>query len=98
MISNKDSNCPNCGGYLKYYDKVPRMIKTKGGIKTYLSVRRFKCSNCYKLHRELPENIFPYKHYEAEIIKGVLDGFITTDTLGYEDYPCEMTMSRWARK
>lgn len=98
MISNNDSNCPDCGGNLKYYDRVPRLIRVKGGVKTYLKIRRFKCNDCYKLHRELPDNIFPYKHYDAEIIKGVLDGYITTDTLGYEDYPCEMTMSRWTRK
>ncbi|MEQ2698093.1 DUF6431 domain-containing protein, partial [Hungatella hathewayi] len=46
-------------------------------------------------HRELPDYIFPYKQYEAEVIRGVLEGFITCETYGYEDYPCEMTMVRW---
>ena len=31
MISNKVSNCPKCGGELKYYDKVNRIVKQKGG-------------------------------------------------------------------
>ena len=26
---------------------------------------------------------------------GVIEGLITPETLGYEDYPCEMTMHRW---
>jgi hypothetical protein len=33
--------------------------------------------------------------YESEIIIGVLEGLITCETLGYEDYPCEATMRRW---
>jgi hypothetical protein len=43
----------------------------------------------------LPDFIFPYKQYEADIIIGVIEGLITCDTLGFEDYPCEMTMIRW---
>lgn len=39
--------------------------------------------------------MLPYKQYEAEVIIGVLEGLITCETLGFEDYPCEMTMSRW---
>ena len=39
--------------------------------------------------------IYPYKQYEAEIIDGVVEGFITCDTIGFEDYPCELTMFRW---
>lgn len=35
------------------------------------------------------------KQYEADIIIGVLEGLITCGTLGFEDYPCEMTMIRW---
>lgn len=48
-----------------------------------------------ELHRELPSSIIPYKEYESEIIIGVIEGLITPETLGYEDYPCEMTMNRW---
>jgi hypothetical protein len=47
------------------------------------------------MHRELPDYILPYKQYEIEVIMGVLEGLITCETLGYEDYPCEMTMFRW---
>lgn len=97
MIRGNAINCPDCGGGLKYYDRVSRMIKIKGGDKRYLKLKRFKCVDCHKLHRELPIDIHPYKHYESEIIKGVLEGYITPDTFGFEDYPCEVTMNRWCQ-
>lgn len=87
--------CPNCGGKLKYYDSVKRMIKTRRGVKDYIKIRRLKCRRCERIHRELPRNVKPYKHYESDIIEGVQEGFITPDTIGFEDYPCETTMYRW---
>lgn len=39
--------------------------------------------------------LVPYKHYEAEIISGVLDGTVTQDDTDSEDYPCAGTMKRW---
>lgn len=95
MVVGNVSLCPDCGGELKYYDSVPRMVRTRGRISNYTKIRRLRCSNCGKVHREIPDYIFPYKQYEAEIIRGVLEEFITPETIGYEDYPCEMTMIRW---
>ncbi len=95
MISNSESTCPRCGGQLKYYDSVLRIVRTKGHKSERISVRRMRCVECEVLHRELPECIFPCKQYEREIIIGVLEGLITSDTLGFEDYPCETTMKRW---
>ncbi len=95
MISDNETTCPNCGGVLKYYDKVPRIIRTKNRITSHIEIRRLKCVGCGALHRELPNSILPYKQYEAELIRGVLEGLITCETLGYEDYPCEVTMRRW---
>lgn len=97
MIRNNSSICPVCGGRLKYHDKVSRILRVKSGRKTYVKLRRLRCINCNKIHRELPDNILPYKHYDADIIQGVTEGLITSDTLGYEDYPCEMTMIRWMK-
>lgn len=87
--------CPNCGGTLKHYDSVKRLLKTKNGVKRHIKIRRLKCVDCNKIHRELPETILPYKHYESEIVKGVREGLITPETIGFEDYPCSMTMFRW---
>lgn len=95
MINSDDVTCPNCGGNLKYYDKVQRILRTKGRVTRRVEIRRLICVKCGKTHRELPDYILPYKQYEAEIIKGVLEGYITSDTFGFEDYPCEMTMVRW---
>ena len=95
MIKVGQTVCPECGGYLKYYDTVRRIVRSKYRSTRRLYVRRMKCEECCKLHRELPDCVYPYKHYEAEIILGVLEGHITCNTLGYENYPQEITMIRW---
>jgi len=99
MIREKTTKCPDCGGKLKYYDTVKRVVLTKYRKRCELDIRRFKCTRCGRLHRGLPSCVLPYKQYEAEMIFGVREGLITSNVLGFEDYPCEMTMSRWrARK
>jgi len=95
MVSNNESTCPYCGESLKYYDRVKRIVRTKGRITKHIKIRRFRCQGCCTIHREIPDFIFPYKQYESEIIIGVLEGIITYESLEYEDYPCEMTMMRW---
>lgn len=95
MVMENASSCPKCGGKLKYYGRVPRIVRTKNRTTTWVEIRRLRCSKCGAFHREIPEFIFPYKQYEAEVIVGVVEGLITCDTLGFEDYPCEMTMMRW---
>lgn len=87
--------CSDCGTPSKYYDKVSRIVRTKGRRTTCISVQRFKCPRCGSIHRNLPDYIFPYKQYEADVIIGVIENLITYDTIGFEDYPCEMTMLRW---
>ncbi len=47
------------------------------------------------LHNELPDCLVPHKHYEAEVISGVIDGTVTDEDLDSEDYPSRMTMDRW---
>lgn len=98
MIVENTKICPKCGGYLKYYDNADRFVLQKNRMKSRIKIRRFKCIKCGMIHRELPNYIFPYKQYDGEIIQGVKDGYICSDTFGYEDYPCEMTMLRWTRK
>lgn len=95
MVSNEELTCRNCGARLKRYDNVLRIVRIKGRKTSWVKVNRFRCPSCGQIHRELPDYISPYKQYEAEVIRGVLEGFITCETYGYEDYPCEMTMARW---
>ena len=85
MISSSTSTCPTCGGKLKPYDKVLRIVRTKGRKTKRVSIRRLRCTECGGLHREIPQYICPYKQYEKDVIQGVLEGLITCETLGYED-------------
>ena len=95
MVKIGQTVCPNCGGILLYYDTVRRINLSKNRLKRKLYIRRLRCNKCRSLHRELPETVLPYKQYEAEMILGVLDGHITSDTIGYENHPNEVTMTRW---
>ena len=95
MLKNNLPVCRKCGQAMKYYDTVQRIVRTKNRKTKWVKVKRFKCTACSELHRKLPDFLLPYKQYETEIIRGVLEGLITCETLGYEDYPCEMTMTRW---
>ena len=78
MVMNECSACPRCGGRLKYYDSVPRLVRTKGRQTSRVPMRRLRCSGCGAIHRELGGLFFPYKQYEAEVIFGVLEGLTTT--------------------
>lgn len=95
MVTSDKTICPKCGGKLKHYDTVKRIIRTKGGRTAWTKIRRAYCVRCGAVHRKLPDTLLPFKQYEAEVILGVLEGWITCETLGFEDFPCEMTMLRW---
>lgn len=97
MIKTGETRCPNCGGELRYYDKVRRMVRERYGRKRELYLRRYRCKECGVTHREMQDFLIPYKRYEREIIFGVMEGLITCETLGFEDYPCELTMRLWMR-
>ena len=95
MITPNDTECPKCGGKLQFYDVVKRFVIGKYGQKELVNIARKRCIVCKSTHRELPYNVSPFKHYDKDIIDGVIEGIITSETIGFEDYPCEMTMSRW---
>lgn len=97
-MSNNYLFCQKCGGVLKRYDSVKRQIRKKGNEKGYIRIERFKCTKCNHVYRVLPDVVYPYKQYESEIIDGVREGIITSETLGFEDYPCEATMKRWLKE
>ena len=79
--------CPVCHGTLHYRDSRPRICKKEGGIKEHLMIRRFRCCDCHSYHNELPDCLVSYKHYEAEVISGILDEVIRPEDLESEDYP-----------
>ena len=98
MVRDNESVCPNCGGYLKYYDDVGRTVKSKGGVKYRVTIQRFVCQRCRGVHREIPMTLMPYKHYEADIIRDFLSGVISSYDIEYEDYPCESTIKNWFKE
>ena len=84
--------CPICQATLRYRDSRPRIRRKEGGLKDQLIIRRFYCKNCHSYHNELPDCLVPYKHYETEVISGVLDGVVQPEDLDSEDYPSCATM------
>lgn len=97
VSSENVPGCPCCGGMLKYRDSRLRIRKHEGGAREHLCIRRFRCTACERYHIELPDVLIPHKHYEAEVISGVLDGIITPEDQDSEDYPCASTMLYWLR-
>lgn len=87
--------CPKCGEKRELFDWAKRIVRSKARATRYITIPRLFCPRCKEIHRKLPDYILPYKQYETEIIRGVLDETITCETYGFEDYPCEMTMKRW---
>lgn len=89
--------CPKCGGKTINYGRVKRVVRTKSRETRIIFVQRVKCQVCGRVSRVLPDSIVPYKQYEKEVITGVQEGLIDSGILGFEDYPCEMTMRRWKK-
>ncbi len=89
--------CPCCHGQLRYRDSRLRIRKKEGGVKQRLMIRRLRCISCHTHHNELPDCLVPYKHYETEVISGVLDGVVTPDDNDSEDFPSIQTMLLWIR-
>lgn len=66
--------CPSCGAPLCCHDHRERHVLLKSGIHVTLLVPRCRCLQCRRLHTLLPDFVVPYKHYEASVIQGVVDG------------------------
>ena len=97
MIRGNDKKCPICGGTLRPYGFKSRYVRGKYGKRSTIKIKRYKCVSCNSAHNKLPNFIIPYVRYEADIVYGVLEGLITVNTLGFEDYPSEQTMKRWSQ-
>lgn len=95
MIREHDKVCPDCGGVFHPYGTTKRLVRGKRGESKIIFIKRYKCRSCNKVHNLIPYSITPYLRYDNEVISGVIEGFITSDTLGFENYPCELTMKRW---
>lgn len=56
-----------------------------------------KCTNdkCGRLHNELPDCMFPYKHYDAGLIEDIVEEVFSAYDPGTDEYPCEGTIKHW---
>lgn len=93
--------CPCCGGVLHYRDMVPRIVRKYGGETSYILISRFRCSNedcTAKIHRGIPSQLTPYKHFLTEVIEDAVDDVIQmNDAVCPDDIssPSEQTIFRW---
>lgn len=91
-------SCPKCKGEnCRRYGTARRIVRTKYRESEWIRVQRWQCKTCGYVWRDLPEEVVRFKQYEKEMIDGVQEGLIGSDILGFEEYPCEMTMRRWRR-
>ena len=91
ISENESIHCPLCDGELTYRDTKLRKVKNLlGEIRRFL-LRRLRCTECKKLHTELPDIIQPYKQYDSETIQKVLDGCAEATVCAADD----STIRRW---
>lgn len=90
--------CERCGGIMKRYDRVKRVIRVGDEGKKTIFVERYRCTVCGHMKRALPDGVVRFKQYTADVIQEVRNGSITPETIGYEDFPCEETMKRWKKR
>jgi uncharacterized protein YbaR (Trm112 family) len=64
--------CPCCGQALKVIGSRERKITGGGGERRLLVIRRLRCSQCRRIHHELPDLVVPYKRYESECVEQVV--------------------------
>lgn len=87
--------CPECHGAVKYYDHVKRSVVYGGNKKEIVTIKRYRCVECHKIHRYIPNSVLPHKHYNSKVIFDILEGSVDDRILEYEDYPSDATVNRW---
>ena len=85
--ANVALHCPICGGTLVFLSRRSRFVISYTGDKERLKIRRMRCSECGKIHHELPDYLVPYKWHCAETIESVITG-------NSENVPCETNVIR----
>ena len=70
--SAEQNDCPCCNGALHVIGSRRRVLINDQGEKIILIIRRLRCSNCGRIHHELPDILIPYKRYSNASIESVL--------------------------
>jgi len=87
----EDPDCPLCGKPMKFRDTFRRHSKNSQSECTWYVLRRFEC--CGHTHRALPDFLFPFKHYEADVVQAAIDG--NTDDIVADDSTIRRWQSQW---
>jgi len=67
--------CPICGESLSCFAWRLRIVIGEDGNTKWLLIRRLRCSECGKIHHELPIGlVIPYKRHCAETIQKIIKG------------------------
>lgn len=83
--------CPCCLGELQIIGSRQRKLVKASGESYVLIVRRLRCTQCQKVHHELPDCVVPYKRYESTCIEQVLSEPLSSSTVAADD----ATLYRW---
>lgn len=68
IMGTEDIPCPVCGGRLFVHGTCKRKVKDETEQVQELRLRVLECKECGHTHRELPEELVPYKRYSAEAL------------------------------
>ncbi len=66
-------SCPVCGAALEFRDRCRRHVADSHGSRITLWIRRLRCTECGRLHRELPGFVVPFKQYVASVIEAAIE-------------------------
>lgn len=82
---------PCCGEALSVIGSRKRKVISEGGEDLLLVIRRLRCSQCRKIHHELPDCILPYKRYESACARQVVSSPSSLSAVTADD----ATLRRW---
>lgn len=87
--TSKQSICPVCGTFLIVRDSRHRKVKDSSGGVYFFKLRRLRCMHCNQVHLEIPDCLYPNKHYFRDSITAAIEGSI--DYCAADD----STIRRW---
>jgi len=77
---------------MKVVGSRPRKYLQEDASQVILIIRRLRCTECNKIHHELPDILVPYKRYKSECIEAVVE----KDSNASLTVACdESTLYRW---
>lgn len=85
--------CPVCQGPLVVVGSRPRSVIKPTGEKTWVIIRRLRCTSCRRIHHELPDIVVPYRRHQATSIEDVVGDEQGAVSVAAD----ESTLGRWRR-